>query len=137
MKIHNFYSVKEVLLATMHGKEQAIAPWFKTELNINLKVADNLNTDQFGTFSGEIERLPSPEETARLKIEEVFRQNPKCRAAISSEGSFFPNPEFMLATLNEELLLFVDRETGVEVMENIILRTRIWQSRRFLLLQRY
>lgn len=100
----------------MHGKEQAIAPWLKTELNIDLRVAENLDTDNFGTFSGEIERKYSPEETARLKIEQVFRQNPECRTAISSEGSFFPNPMFALSTLNEELLLLIDRKTGVDVL---------------------
>jgi len=33
-----------------------IVPWFKTELDINLEVAEKLDTDQFGIFSGEIER---------------------------------------------------------------------------------
>lgn len=116
MNVHDFYSAREALLASMHGKEQAIAPWLKTELNINLHVAKNLDTDQFGTFSGEIDREYSPEETSRLKIEEVFRQNPRCRVALSSEGSFFPNPECLLSTVNEELLLLMDRKTGVEVM---------------------
>lgn len=100
----------------MHGKEVAIAPSLKTKLQIELKVARNLDTDQFGTFSGEVERKFTPEETARLKIQEVFRLNPSCRVAIASEGSFFPNPEFMLSTVNEELLLLIDRKTDVEAI---------------------
>lgn len=116
MKTHDFFGVKEATLATMHGKEQAIAPWFKSELGIDLNVAENLDTDRFGTFSGEIDRIKNPEQTARLKIEEVFRQNPQCRVAVASEGSFFPNPEFMLSTMNEELLLLIDRKTSLEVM---------------------
>ena len=100
----------------MHGKEMAIPPSLKTEPQIELKVARNLDAGQFGRFFGEVERKFTPEETARLKIQKVFRLNPSHSVATASDGSFFPNPEFPLTTVKEELLLLIDRKTDVEAV---------------------
>ena len=110
------YFKKKIKLVSIHKKELAIAPYFKKILGANLTAEKKINTDKFGTFSGEIDRAHSPLETARLKLDEFFKKNPNQKLAIASEGSFFPHPEFIFATLNEELLVFQDREQEIEVI---------------------
>lgn len=111
----NFLSHK-IWVVSMHDKEAAIAPYFKKILGAQVFGAKDINTDKFGTFSGEIVREASPLETAKLKLAAFFKKHPKRKIAIASEGSFFPHPEFMLATLNEELLVYQDREQDIELV---------------------
>lgn len=54
-------------LATMHGKEKAIAPAFKRHLGMSVLPCDFIDTDAFGTFTGEIVRQATPLETAIAK----------------------------------------------------------------------
>ncbi|MDP3559480.1 MAG: hypothetical protein Q8R79_03910 [Legionellaceae bacterium] len=60
------YTHKSVLLASKHNKEQVIEPVFREQLSCNLYVSD-IDTDQFGTFTGEVPRSLSPHETCILK----------------------------------------------------------------------
>lgn len=62
----NYYDNKQVLLATMHGKEKAISNIFLKNLNCEVCV-ESFDTDQFGTFTGEKPRLLNPYETCLLK----------------------------------------------------------------------
>lgn len=55
--MQELFSGKRVLLASMHGKESAIGPVLEHRMGWKLELATDLNTDQFGTFSGEIARI--------------------------------------------------------------------------------
>ncbi|MBX9886295.1 MAG: hypothetical protein K2X68_15130 [Novosphingobium sp.] len=104
------------VLATMHGKERAIAPLAARFLGLDLRVAEGLDTDRFGTFSREIERSGPPREAARAKIAAAFRLMPDATVGIASEGSFGPHPQVSFAALGRELVLLIDRETGLELV---------------------
>ena len=103
------------VLATMHGKERVIAPLAKRFLALDLRVAQGLDTDAFGTFSREIERTGNPRNAARAKIAGAFALMPQARVGLASEGSFGPHPSLPFCALGRELVLLVDRETGLEV----------------------
>lgn len=104
------------MLATKHGKERVIAPLAGRFLGLDLGVTEGLDTDQFGTFSREIERAGTQREAARAKIAAAFNMAPDVRIGIASEGSFGPHPQVPFAALNRELLLLIDRETGLELL---------------------
>lgn len=104
------------VLATMHGKERAIAPLAARFLGLDVAVAAGLDTDAFGTFSREIERTETPRATARAKIAAAFRLHPEARVGIASEGSFGPHPSLPFAALDRELVLLVDRASGRELV---------------------
>jgi hypothetical protein len=104
------------VLATMHGKERAIAPLAARFLGLDVRVAEGLDTDLFGTFSREIERAGSPRDAARAKIAAAFRLMPDATFGIASEGSFGPHPQVPFAVLNRELVLLIDRESGLELV---------------------
>lgn len=104
------------VLATMHGKERAIAPLAARFLGLDVAVAKGLDTDAFGTFSRDVERARPQRDTARAKIAAAFCLYPEARVGLASEGSFGPHPALPFAALDRELLLLVDRETGLELI---------------------
>ncbi len=106
---------RTAIIATMHGKEEIIAPFFEDGFEIKCKVPKGFNTDQFGTFSGEIERVKNPLETVRAKALAVLLKTNET-IAIASEGSFGPHPESPFITGNEELVLFIDIENDFEII---------------------
>lgn len=106
---------KEAVLATMHGKEKAIAPLVQRWLGLRVTVADGLNTDAFGTFTRDIARPGSPRDAARRKIDAAFAMMPGSKIGLASEGSFGPHPQLPYCALDREIVLLVDRERGYEV----------------------
>ena len=55
------------VIATMHGKEQVIAPVLRDAFGLHCNVAEGLDTDAFGTFARERERTGTILEAARAK----------------------------------------------------------------------
>jgi sulfur carrier protein ThiS len=110
---------KYVTLATAHNKEVAIANILQTRFAVRVVVPTNFNTDQFGTFSGEIAREGTPVETARKKIEAACKLTGHS-IAIASEGSFGPHPEIPFVPANEEWLVWRDETLGLEVVHRHI-----------------
>lgn len=114
---------RKLVVATMHGKEKVIAPLFQSKLGVLCHIPSDFNSDVFGTFSGEIDRIKDPLETAREKCY-LAMQLSNCDLAVSSEGSFGPHPFIPFAKCDQELLLFVDRKNNIEISWNeISLRT--------------
>ena len=56
---------RKLLIATKHKKEIVIAPILEKELGVTCFVAPDLDTDELGTFTGEVERRDDPFTTAR------------------------------------------------------------------------
>ena len=104
------------VFATMHGKERVIAPLLEGSLGLSVRVPPRFDTDRFGTFSREIARSGSQLDAARAKIEAVFEVDPQARIGLSSEGGFGPYPYIPIAPLARELVVLIDRETGLELV---------------------
>ena len=111
------YNSKTVVMPTKHEKAKLIAPHFNEVLSMEIKEVA-VDTDLLGTFSGEIERIGTPLETAikkaRLGIEATG--NPY---AVASEGSVGVDPLFPFINANFEILVFIDDEIGVEIFESL------------------
>jgi len=108
------FSGRRLCIATMHKKEQVIAPVLETALGVTCFTTPSLNTDLLGTFSGEVERTGNPLETARQKCIEAMRIT-GCDMAVSSEGSFGPHPVLGLLPSDEEFLYFIDQTNSLEI----------------------
>lgn len=109
----NPFSGETVYFATKHSKEKALAPVLE-KLGLKCIRAD-VDTDQFGTFSGEIERAGSVRETLRLKTSAAGKAFPDARFLMASEGSFGPHPLIGFLQSDHEALLFVDRKLKTEI----------------------
>jgi hypothetical protein len=106
---------ERTVIATMHGKERVIAPVLAEAFGLDCVVPAGFDTDRFGTFTREIERAGSQLDAARAKIAAAFEHVPDARLAVASEGSFGPHPSVPFAPLGRELVLLVDRHTGLEI----------------------
>jgi hypothetical protein len=102
-----------MVIATQHKKEQVIAPLFQ-ELGIVPLVLPDFDTDQFGTFAGEVERKQDALSTARLKIQQALALSGET-LGLASEGSFGPHPQMGFVPADEEVLLLMDLENQLEV----------------------
>lgn len=107
------FAGETVYFATKHGKENVIAPIFAT---IGMHCGSvKVDTDQFGTFSGEVERVGSIRETLRKKIKAASKGADSERFFLASEGSFVPHPLIGLIPSDLESLLFWDRKFDLEI----------------------
>lgn len=113
-----YYKHHKILLASKHQKEKAIAQPFMKRLSCTLSV-HNFDTDQFGTFTGEIPRMLRPYESCVLKAKAAARQyNYIC--AVASEGSFGPHPSFPFIASAHELMVFIDRSHDWIIAEQLV-----------------
>ena len=115
MALVGAYAGRRVCLTTRHGKQRALARPFWAGLGAGLVVSD-ADTDQLGTFSGEVERCGDALSTCRRKAELGLVAS-GFSLGLASEGSFGPHPALPLLNAGLELLLFVDRERQIEVVE--------------------
>ncbi len=113
-----YYKNQNVLLASKHEKEQVIAPPFMTKLSCTLRVHE-FDTDQFGTFTGEITRAQSPYATCVLKAKTAAKRY-NYALAVASEGSFGPHSAFPLVPSAHELMVFVDRARDWIIAEQLV-----------------
>ena len=94
-----------IALATKHGKLAQIAPAFERIPEWELTLAE-IDTDEFGTFSGEIPRTLSPRDTAIAKAR-AGAQLLGTDYGLASEGSIGSHPQLPWVTSDHELLALV------------------------------
>lgn len=129
MMTADFLKERVAAIATMHGKERAIAPILAEKLAIRSIVPPNFNTDRFGTFTREIKRKGTQIETARLKAIAAIELTGET-LAIASEGSFGPHPAIPFLPSNREVVLLYDRTTDLEVIGEAISTKTNYSHRR-------
>jgi hypothetical protein len=106
---------RNLLIATKHKKEEVIAPILEKELGVKCFVAEDLDTDKLGTFTGEVERKDDPITTARNKCLMAMELT-NCDLAVASEGSFGQHPTIYFVPANEEFLLLIDTKNDLEII---------------------
>ena len=119
-KANSFYAGQTVYFATKHGKEEILTPLFR-EIGLHCERIE-VDTDQFGTFSGEVERTGSVRETLRKKIQAAAYATPSGRLFLASEGSFGPDPFIGFLQTDLESLLLWDRELDMEIYAEYLCR---------------
>lgn len=113
--VDSLYKQERVFIATKHKKEEVIAPIFQRIFDARPFVSPSIDTDQFGTFTREIERKDSPLKTLRKKCDYGHKLS-GCNLVIASEGSFGSHPSLPYTTANEEIVMFVDYKNDLEIV---------------------
>ncbi|HEU0206055.1 MAG TPA: DUF6671 family protein [Pseudolysinimonas sp.] len=108
------YAGRLVAFATMHGKERLAAAPFEQHLGARVIAPPGLNTDELGTFAGDIPRTLSPLDAARTKARRGM-ERAGTRLGLASEGTFAG--EFG-PIHDTEVLLFLDDDLGIEIVES-------------------
>lgn len=106
---------RKLLIATQHGKEKVIAPIIEQELGVICFVTPSFDTDNFGTFTGEIERKEDAIKTAKNKCLAAM-EIANCDMGLASEGSFGSHPFIYYVPSDEEFLLFIDKKNDLEII---------------------
>lgn len=116
------YRGRWAAIATMHGKECAIAPVLCRWFDMAVTTAPGVDTDAFGTFTGEIARRGTMLDAARAKAEIAIART-GAPIGIGSEGAFGPDPHVPLIASGRELLLLREATTGHEIVVSRRTRT--------------
>lgn len=109
------FNGRDVIIATNHGKEKVLAPLMIDAFQMKVQTIEGFNSDQFGTFSGEVERIDDPIATLRKKCIEAAAIS-HADLIIASEGSFGVHPSVFFIPANEEYLMVYDRRHDVEII---------------------
>ncbi|MBX2906063.1 MAG: hypothetical protein KF744_08500 [Taibaiella sp.] len=109
----SIFAGRDLVIATMHGKETVMAPVLERELGVRIILPAGFDTDRFGTFSGEVLRPKDPLETARMKCS-AAAEHTGCSLIVASEGSFGPHPGVFFIPSDDELVVLIDFERGRE-----------------------
>lgn len=115
------YLGSKVALATMHGKERALARPFRSLLGLALELPAGLDTDQLGSFDGRVPRAGGAEQSCRRKAQ-LGMDILGLPLGLASEGSFGPHPELPFLATGLEVMVFLDQEHGLEIWERLIAR---------------
>ncbi|MDP3091242.1 MAG: hypothetical protein Q8N04_11215 [Nitrospira sp.] len=117
------------MLATMHAKEQAIAPVLEEALGLQVEAPPGLDTDRFGTFTREVPRLGTQLETVRLKAQAALAAVPEADFGLASEGSFGPHPWLPWVAGGRELVILMGRDSRLELVGVDLTAETNWGSR--------
>jgi hypothetical protein len=103
-------------LLTRHGKAAAVAGPL-AEAGFAVHTVDDWDTDQLGTFTGEVPRPASQLEVAFMKARKAAELS-GCRYGLGSEGSFGPDPFVSMSPWYVELLAWWDAQSqyGVQAV---------------------
>lgn len=113
----SLYAGRTIVMTTKHGKERQVSLPLRVGLGATLAVAEGIDTDLLGTFTGEVPREGSPREVAIRKAR--LGMTSGLPLGLASEGSFGPDPLVPFITVHHELLAFVDEERGIELCEQV------------------
>ena len=92
---------------------------FKEGLSVDVVTPDAIDTDVFGTFTGEVRRERGIRDTAIAKARRGMELTGRS-IGIASEGSFGPHPEIPMIPADMELMVLVDDERGLVIVETLI-----------------
>ncbi|CAN5584814.1 hypothetical protein BH11BAC2_BH11BAC2_09110 [soil metagenome] len=115
----NIFQGRNLLIATKHEKEKVITPIFEKEIGVKCFVSPAIDTDEFGTFTGEVDRKDDPLTTVRNKCLMAMKIT-ACDMAIASEGSFGPHPSILFMPADDEFIIFIDHKNKLEIIERVL-----------------
>ena len=112
------YFQQTIALTTKHKKASALGLPLRAGVGLIVKEVQ-VDTDIFGTFTGEVERTGTPLETAikkaRLGMKECLTS-----LGLASEGSFGSHPFIPFIAGCEETIVLVDDVSGFHISESLI-----------------
>lgn len=109
------YRGQRIALLTQHGKETLLAPLLDEAFACRVVHIDGFDTDSLGTFTRERARPGSQLDAARRKAR-LGMELGQCAFGLASEGAFGPDPYTGMFPWNTELVIFIDDETGTELI---------------------
>lgn len=114
-RITELFWGRNLVIATMHGKEKVLAPLLEEALWVTTFVPSDYNTDAFWTFSWEIERTGNQLEAARAKLLWALSLTWET-LWVATEGSFWADPSMPFLHSHRELVMLIDLKNNFEIL---------------------
>jgi hypothetical protein len=108
------YRGTTIAVGTRHGKQHQFALAFRSLLGAQLLTPPDLDTDRFGTFTGEVARRGAATGAARGKAR-LAMEITGLPYGLASEASYGVLPGGWFG--HEEIVMFCDEVLGIEVVE--------------------
>lgn len=115
-QLKDFFNNRKVAICSMHGKQHVMRPLITRYLGLEAASEVEINTDEFGTFTGEVERTSDPVTTLRNKILKGLHVS-GLTLGIGNEGSFGPHPEMPFIPSDQEIVMLIDLENNIEIFD--------------------
>lgn len=109
------YDGVAVAFLTRHGKQHQVRDPLERALGCRIIHTDGYDTDLLGSFTGEVARPGTALEAARRKAT-IALDLLGLEVGLGSEGSFGADPVGGMLPWNHEILVWVDRARGLEVV---------------------
>lgn len=109
---------KKIALATKHGKLAQIAPEFASLRDWQIELFE-IDTDVYGTFSGEVPRLLTPRDAAIEKAR-AGALHAGFDFGLASEGTIGPHPQIPFINSDVEVMAFVDLKSDFAIVETLV-----------------
>ncbi len=109
------YQHQSAALLTQHGKELILGPLLLAELGCSVTHVTGFDTDQLGTFTRDQARPGSQLDAARRKAE-IGMDLSGLPLGLASEGAFVPDPHVGILPWDVEIVIWIDRERGLEIV---------------------
>lgn len=106
---------ERIAMPTRHGKVPLIAPILEPATGCTLVHIEQVDTDQFGSFTRDIARPGSQLDAARAKAQAGLQAS-GLPLALASEGAFVQDPFTGLMPWNVELIVLIDPRHGSEIV---------------------
>jgi len=104
-----------IALPTLHGKQAIIAPVLEPATGCRVVHVPEVDTDRFGTFTRDVDRVGSQIEAARAKARAALVHS-GLQLALASEGAFVSDPIAGVIPWNIEIVLLLDARSGQEIV---------------------
>lgn len=117
--VKNMFGGRQLVIATRHNKEAVLQDLLEEHLFVAVHVPPHFDTDDFGTFSGEVEREQGPLDTARRKCVAAHVAT-GADLVLASEGSFGSHPSLGFIPADEEILLLKDFSRNLEIKARVV-----------------
>lgn len=108
------YQGCKVAFPTKHGKQNIVRKPLELALGCEIVHTDRFDTDHLGTFTRDIARAGWQLDAARKKAQ-LGMELTHASVGLASEGAFGPDPYAGMVEWNTELLLWVDKQRGIEL----------------------
>lgn len=118
-ELASLFQGRSLIISSKHQKHQALSTVLSDQLGVEVVYDLPIDTDELGTFSGEVERASDAYSTLRKKClmgMEKFGYD----LGVATEGSFGPHPSILWSNAHEELIVFIDKENNLEISERLL-----------------
>lgn len=118
-EVASLFQGRSLIISSKHQKHWALSTILSGQLGVKVVYDLPIDTDELGTFSGEVERASDAYSTLRKKCL-LGMEKYGYDLGVATEGSFGPHPSILWSNAHEELIVLIDKKNNLEIGEHLL-----------------